>query len=240
MKKIILLLIFSSSILFSYSQNKNNLWDYPIKPGTDAWASLSSSQEMIDACQIPADILPNLSTASLADLCMNYPLLSDMLLANNYQDGFDKLVNIFNGFQELFKREDAGLALLNMYEKFDLDSFHKNKDTEFKNVFFDMCIDVVMAQPVFLEKLNPDQEIKLMNESLNKLKIRQQIGDSFYRQKTTAVILSRLLTKNNAALKEYDQFGNDKFLLLNNYFILEDESIIEKIKQQAEKFLNDL
>jgi hypothetical protein len=240
MKKIFLFLIFSTTILFCYSQNKEILWDYPIKPSTNEWKSLDSSQEMIEACQIPTEILSNLSTARLADLCLNYPLLGDILSANNYQNGFDKLAKIFNGFQELFKRKDAGLALLNIYEKFDLNSFHKNKRIEFKNVFFDMCIDVVMAQPVFLESLNRDQEKKLMIESLNKLNIRQQIGDSFYRQKTTAVILSRLLTRNNAMLKEFGQSENDKFLLLNNYFILEDESIIEKIKQQAEKYLNDL
>ena len=234
-KKLFLFLIFMPFLAFG--QANKFTWDYPIKPGTDAWASLSTSQEMINVCQIPSDTLPNLSTARLAELCVNYPLLGDILLANNYQEGFDKIVNIFNGFQELFKRKDAGLALLNIYEKFDLDSFHKNKGTEYKNVFFDMCLDVVMAQSLFLEKLNPEQEKHLMNESLNKLKTRQRIGDSFYRQKTTVVILSRLLTKNNFAFKEYDESGNDKFLLLNNYFVLEDESIIDKVKKQTEGFL---
>lgn len=223
--------------LLTIGQKNNTTWDYPIKPGTDFWASLSSSQEMVEACQIPSDTLTNLSTVRLAELCVNYPLLGDLLIANNYQEGFDNIVNVFDGFQELFKRKDAGLALLNIYQKFDLDTFHKSKGIEYKNVFFDMSLDVVMAQSVFLEKLNPDQEKNLMIESLNKLKIRQKIGDSFYRQKTTVVILSRLLTKNNSAFKEYDEYGNDKFLSLNNYFILEDESIIDRIKQQAEDFL---
>ncbi len=216
---------------------QNPKWDYPIKPGTDAWASLHSSKEMIEVCEIPANILPSLSTASLADLCLNYPLLGDMLLASNFQEGFDHLSKSFNGFQELFTRQDAGFALLNIYKKFDLASFHANKKTKFRNVFFDMCIDVVMAQPVFLEKLNSAQETILINESLRKLKIRQQIGDSFYRQKTTAVILSRLLTKNNSMLSENNQYGNDKYLVLNNYFILEDESMIDKIIQQTESYL---
>lgn len=200
---------------------------------------MSSSQEMINACQIPTYVLSNISTARLADLCLNYPLLGDILLANNYQEGFDKLSEIFNGFQELFKRQDAGFALLNIYERFNLDSFNQKKATEVKNVFLDMCIDVVMAQPVFLENLTLDEERRLMHESLNKLKIQKRIGNSLYRQKTTAALLSILLTRNNAALKEYDQFGNDKFLLLTNYFILEDESVIEKIEQQAEKYLNN-
>ena len=237
MKKIMILLTTFILIGGGLLAQQNPKWDYPIKPGTDAWASLNSGKEMTEACEVPANILPLLSTASLAELCLNYPLLGDMLLANNIQEGFDKLSISFNGFQELFTRQDAGLALLNIYEKFDLDSFHANKKTKFRNVFFDMCIDVVIAQPIFLEKLNSAQETKLINESLRKLKIRQQIGDSFYRQKTTAVILSRLLTKNNTMLSENNQYGNDKYLLLNNYFILEDESMIDKIIQQAEAYL---
>jgi hypothetical protein len=50
--------------------------------------------------------------------------------------------------------------------------------------------------------------------------------------------MSRLLTKNNADFVDIDQSGNDKFLLLNNYFILEDESIIDKVKQQANNYIN--
>lgn len=96
-----------------------------------------------------------------------------------------------------------------------------------------------MAQPVFLEELNQEQEKKLMNGSLEKLKTHQQIGNSLYRQKSTAVILSRLLTKNNTTLKELDEAGNDKYLLLNNFFILEDESLIESIEQLAENYLKN-
>lgn len=224
--------------LISYAQNKI-IWDFPIKPGTEAWATLSSSQEMIDACHIPTNILTSLTTNELADLCMSYPLLADMLLTKNFQDGFEKTSRIFNGFQELLLRNDAGPSLLKIYEQFDLVTFQKTKGVEIKNVFLDMCLDVVMAQSVFLEQLNPEQEKRLMNESLEKLKTHQQIGSSLYRQKSAAVILSRLLTKNNTTLKERDEAGNDKFLLLNNFFILEDESIIESIEQLAENYLKN-
>lgn len=125
-------------------QAQNIGYDYPIRPGTDEWKSLKSSQEMIDACQIPADILKNLSTASLSKLCLDYPLLSDMLFSNNLQEGFDIVSSKFNGFQELFKRKNAGSELLKLYNNFDISSFEKNKGKEIKNVFLDICIDVLM------------------------------------------------------------------------------------------------
>lgn len=237
MKKMLLVLLVAIPLI-SVAQN-NITWDFPIKPGTEAWAKLSSSQEMIDACHIPNDILITLTTNELAEICISYPLLADMLLTRNFQDGFERTSKIFNGFQELLLRDNAGPSLLRIYEQFDLVSFQKTKGNEVKNVFLDMCLDVVMAQPVFLKQLNQEQEKRLMKISLEKLKTHQQIGSSLYRQKSTTVILSRILTKNAITLKEFDKAWKDKFFLLNNYFILDDESIIENIEQLAESYLKN-
>ncbi len=237
MKKKLLILMNIALSMLCFSQTENIDWDYPIKPGTEEWANFKSGQEMIDACQIPENILKNFSTSRLAHLCLNYPLLGDILFFDNYQEGFERISANFNGFSELFEREDAGTELLKLYQEFDLESFKKSNGKEKTNVFYDMCIDIVIAQPIFLEKLELQQETYLVNESVNRLSMRQKIGDSSYRQRTTAVILSRILTKNGAALKEVNQFGKDKYLLLNNYYILENVDMIEKIKLQAIDYL---
>ena len=122
-------------IIHIKGQAQNIDYDFPIKPGTDAWKSLKSSQEMIDVCQIPTDILKNLSTARLSKLCLDYPLLGDMLFSNNLQEGFDIVSSKFNGFQELFKRKNAGSELLKLYNNFDISSFEKNKGKEIKMFF---------------------------------------------------------------------------------------------------------
>ena len=61
--------------------------------------SLNSGQEMVDICQIPDNILKTMTTANLSSLCLNYPLLGDMLFSNNLQEGFDMMALKFNGFQ---------------------------------------------------------------------------------------------------------------------------------------------
>jgi len=220
-------------------QNQSIAYDFPVKPGTDAWKSLNSSQEMIDICQIPDSILKTMTTANLSRLCLNYPLLGDMLFSDNFQEGFDMMASNFNGFQELFLRKDAGNELLKLYKGFNLNSFEKNKGKKNKNVFYDICIDVVMAQPGFLKNLNTEQEIMLMQDALNKLKIRQKNNNSIYRKKATAVILSRLLIKNDKIKRNRSTFKSNNFLLFNNYFRLVDTSFIDIIKQEAEYFLKN-
>jgi len=110
--------------LFLFAQ----AWDYPIKPGTDKWKTLKTTQDKLDNCQIPVSILGKLTTADLVRLCLNYPLLGDLLFSNTgFQDGFNAISSNFNGFQELLKRKDAGAELLKHYEAFDLDSFEVSK-----------------------------------------------------------------------------------------------------------------
>lgn len=64
MKKIIITMYLLSAALLANAQEKL-VWDYPVKPGTEEWNQLSNHQEMIDICQIPIDILQNISTKDL-------------------------------------------------------------------------------------------------------------------------------------------------------------------------------
>ncbi|OJV80512.1 MAG: hypothetical protein BGO34_15535 [Bacteroidia bacterium 44-10] len=208
-------------------------WDYPVKPGTEEWNKIQSSQEMLNACQIPERVLTSLSTKDLAELCLSYPLLGDMLFSNtSIQDGFNFISSTFNGFQELFKRKDAGIELLKQYEQFNLDSFKKNKGITITNVFYDLCIDIVMGQHLILSQLNTEEKNKLIEIALKNLKKKQDDMDSPFRQKTTAVILSRLLIKENVSLST-----NDKFLQLNDDYILMDNQFINYIQKEAEAFI---
>src|SRR5574339_653333 len=88
----------------SHSQKISLPYDYPIKPGTDEWKNLRSQDEMIEACQIPAELLKKLTTEALVISCLRYPLYPQINAYNSIQHGFDRLASKFNGFQELQKR----------------------------------------------------------------------------------------------------------------------------------------
>ena len=66
----------------------SDAYDYPVKPGTDAWKALGSHADMLNACQIPETTLNRMSTAGLVETVLNYPLFGDAWAWDNPQEGF--------------------------------------------------------------------------------------------------------------------------------------------------------
>ena len=68
--KIVLLLLILSSACILNAQPKGTwdypgkpgLWDYPVKPGMEKWKQFTKTDEMIQACQIPEEVLNSIST----------------------------------------------------------------------------------------------------------------------------------------------------------------------------------
>ena len=84
---------------------------YPLQPNTPEWKAIISRKDRAAACQIPADILPAMTTRALAETVLNYPFLSDMYAWNTTSIGFHVLLEDFNGLRELVSRSD-GLEVL--------------------------------------------------------------------------------------------------------------------------------
>lgn len=81
-------------------------WDYPIKPGTSEWNSLTTYQERLDKIQIPDAVLKSLSTKDLVDICMDYPFTVAIYSFNTINEGLKNSTILFNGFRELLTRKD--------------------------------------------------------------------------------------------------------------------------------------
>lgn len=79
------------------------------------WIQYQSLEEMLDACQIPEDVLKTMPTDELVATCVSHPLHSIYFAYNNELDGANVVFNNFNGFQELKNRADAPEKLLNLY-----------------------------------------------------------------------------------------------------------------------------
>ena len=58
----------------------NEPYVYPILPGTKEWESFKSKSEMMDACQIPSEIVVAMSTKALTLSVINHPLLDTEVL----------------------------------------------------------------------------------------------------------------------------------------------------------------
>lgn len=129
-------------------------YQYPVVPGMPEWSKFNSLDEMIEACQIPKDILSNMSTDALIETVINYPLAINMFAFDNPQKGFDSVNSYFNGFQELGNRPDA-IQKMNLYT--NSISYMKNYDQ----------MDSIIASVIFenLKFQNNIEKIELLSET---------------------------------------------------------------------------
>lgn len=118
------LVVFSLIVLFSKDDTIETPYQYPIVPGTQEWMQLESRPEMLEACQIPKEILDKLSTDALLQTILDYPFLSEMTMFYmtpeecNSEAGFWFITDSFNGLQEFLSRKDA-LSVLEKYQSFN-------------------------------------------------------------------------------------------------------------------------
>lgn len=81
-------------------------YEYPVLPGTQEWIDLGDTLTRRKACQIPEDILHNMTTDALFQTVLDYPFLTDIYAFNTIQEGYETVERRFNGLQELESRSD--------------------------------------------------------------------------------------------------------------------------------------
>jgi hypothetical protein len=89
--------------------------EFPITPDNEKWSELNSHSEMISACEVPNELIDQMSTQDLVDLVLQYPLLGEILAYTTYDQGLEAVKAEFNGLQELYSREDVAEVLLDTY-----------------------------------------------------------------------------------------------------------------------------
>ncbi len=140
--------------LFSNSQT----YTYPVLPGTEAWRKLKTHDEMVFATSIPEKTLSAIKTSDLVETCFAYPLLLDVFAFNSLKAGFETVLSKFNGFQELKKRNDAGINLLEAYVSINIKKMlSDNQDIAIKgqysikiSIYEIMLRDTKILEHIFL------------------------------------------------------------------------------------------
>ncbi len=123
---------------FEYSITE--AYQYPVVPGMEEWKKLNSLQEKAEACQIPEDILGDMTTEALIETVVNYPLFINVFAYDNKKTGLEHVKDYFNGLQELYERDDA-------IEKMEIYIGEKFKDSEdrqpekFKKLFTEFVLN---------------------------------------------------------------------------------------------------
>jgi hypothetical protein len=153
-------------------------WVFPVKPGTKEWLDLLTSEARLKASQIPVDILKEMSTDALIQSWLDFPLNIDVFLTNNPNYAIDFYIKNFNGLEELVKRPNGALRILNRYEKMDPNCALVYNDTGQYSLSFPI-IELLLSQNVVLEKLSHNEKKEIVREALVKYELKRRHSNIF-------------------------------------------------------------
>jgi len=159
---ILLLFLFTTA----NSQVIDEPYDFPIKPGTPEWFELTWP-ERFEALQVPDDILKRLSTRALMETCLNYPRFIEFNSNSiNPLVSINWIMNEFNGFGELFLRQDAFTCLFEKYVPFDLNLIITEGELGSKFIY----LEILLFQDEIINSMNYEEKILLLQDSYSKYK----------------------------------------------------------------------
>lgn len=159
---------------------KTGKYNFPVKPGTEAWKQLKTHDEMIAISQVPENILFKMTTEELVITCLEYPLYGDFMTFNDKLKGIERAISSSNCLRELLKRSDAGSELLNQYfyVRDDINDFLSYK-TDDINYFKHSYIEMLLAQKAVRQKMTQIEKRTLLNECLENVKLMQKRPDAY-------------------------------------------------------------
>ncbi|MCK5823218.1 MAG: hypothetical protein KAG95_04385 [Bacteroidales bacterium] len=237
------LLISFIFLLFTFivnAQENNDAYDYPVKSGTNEWKQFKDTYEMIKACQVPEDILKNMSTEGLVITCLNHPLYGSIFASENLQDGFESFVGHFNCFKELLKRQDAGKNLMKIYKKMETNNYANNKnkvinDGKFRFTF----IELFLSQEKILNTMKKEEQKELVKETLLKINKKHENGNySIYNQATSVLIIIRVLKNNNYDFSDINSSKREEVEIFNKKIKFYKKETLDIIIDKANYFIN--
>ncbi len=209
----ILRYIFSAGVLMSAlclplneSSAQTKTWDYPVKPGTPEWAAFTTKKEKVDACQIPEGVLNSLTTAELVEICLDYPLFSDIFAYNSMQDGFRSNVAVyFNGIRELLKRDDNAQCMLDVLKSDDLLTLSARKNISTilqigESILRHSCLEVMMSHESVMANTTVEQRREIALITAKNLIIKESEPEFYSNQgmESSAYLLGATLKTGNS------------------------------------------
>jgi hypothetical protein len=156
MKRSLIVLLVSILPVLAWAQAEKQPYRYPAPRGSAAWNQFSTYKEKRDASQVPAAIVQKLSTSALLETVLDYPLLPDIMLFNNLQEGVDHLKSTFAAFPALLQRSDLATACIDRYKAMPVDSVNALSALAQKGAYsFQLnFLEMLMAQPELTGQLS--------------------------------------------------------------------------------------
>ncbi len=89
-------------------------YEYPIVPGTQEWIDLGDVRARRKACQVPDEIIQNMTTDALLLIVLDYPFMCDIYAYNTMEMGYEAVKKHCNSLRAFEQRPDH-LDVLSRY-----------------------------------------------------------------------------------------------------------------------------
>jgi hypothetical protein len=150
-------------------------YTYPVLPGSDEW---QPADDVFTLVQLPDDVLKTISTLGLIDALVNAPLFSGFASLSSTSspvETWHRHYDRFNSARELFRRKDAGDALVVYYKSvcFDcLESFSGEERDRKRNRMLETIsgLSLLFTKQEILDQIGHQKKRELVTDFLFKLK----------------------------------------------------------------------
>ena len=203
MKKLQFLIVLMTILSkIAFAQSIDEPYNFPLKPGMPEWKTLKTGIEKINVLQIPQDILTRMTTRSLLETCLNYPMFGDITAYSSPKAGMEGIISGFNGFSELLKRKDVYIHLSEKFISFDPFAIdEKWSDVEKGRYTFRLIkMELLLAQDIVLESASYESKMSILKEVLlkyEKMLAKKKYYDIFHYEQTFFLIGKTLLKSGN-------------------------------------------
>lgn len=211
------------------------IWDFPVKPGTEEWKSLETIEQQYEAYNIPESLMKEISTDDLVKICLDYPEWGLIYAFNDPQTGFAHVLDLFNGFEELFSRKDAAKELIKVYlEMNPLEVSQLSTDLD-KGLFsFQFtCIEMLMSTNPIISLLDDEDKRLLLQEGITKYKSKEQFPDVYclWSLSPTAHLCLSIIESDGRISEDIGRRS------LKRRALYHDKSVLDEIIVESENFL---
>lgn len=171
-------------------------------PESPDWINFSQ-QEIWQMNQLPNEIIETISLPGLLETCLTFPFYGDIGLVDYPQDGFDYMVNHFNGLFELLNKQSCSIEIFDRYKSMSpLCEYNNYPSFLGRGGSIGMsfiAIEMLLAQYSVLDQFEPEQLKAIAKEALLKYdqKLLNSSTKSIMNIEYTLLICGRILKSDN-------------------------------------------
>jgi hypothetical protein len=203
---------------------ETDAYEFPVYTGTEplAW------DDILAFLQVPDNILQEMSTDGVIETCLTYPILSIGMITSNTSmyAGFKNTLRDFNGFAELFRRDDAGQKLLALYQGISQGEAVRSSDSYIFRMRF---IEYLLAQDEILTKLGVEERSILQDTCVRNMVERVQKYDGELPTDSVFFVIVRISYLDNPTFTNYAKEHGKVMFFINEGLmpLMEEQEIAE-------------